>query len=182
MHIWLSNQIGTFAANIAISLIFCIMIITTSIVIIIFLNRLNAGNFNIHRKKHIPRLTICDTIMIDRTHRLILVRRDDTEHLILIGGSTNFVIESNIIDKHIKHKSTYKQKEDTQPISVIPETKQNSNLTEKIPFSVSEIEYVQSNIPTPFTNHQHLKDSVITAEVEGRQEPSLFIPTQKNKI
>ncbi|EJF86493.1 flagellar biosynthetic protein FliO [Candidatus Bartonella washoeensis] len=177
MHVWLSSQIGTSAANITISLVLFIMIATTITTIIMFLRRLKTRGFNTHRKKHSPRLTICDTIAIDRTRRLMLIRRDNTEHLILIGGLKDIVIESNIIDKRITHKSADKQKQDTQQALTIPKTNSNPNLIEKIPCPVSEIEHPQDNISKPL--NQYLEDSAITAEIEGRQEPSLFIPAQK---
>jgi flagellar biogenesis protein FliO len=42
------------------------------------------------------RLGITEYHELDKTRRLVLVRRDDVEHLILIGGNQEFVIESNI--------------------------------------------------------------------------------------
>lgn len=42
------------------------------------------------------RLGISEYHEIDKTRRLVLVRRDDTEHLILIGGGQDIVIESGI--------------------------------------------------------------------------------------
>ncbi|MGF7157770.1 flagellar biosynthetic protein FliO [Bartonella heixiaziensis] len=178
MHVWLSNQIGTSAANITIGLVLFVVIITTITAIIMFLRRLNTKGYNTHRKKRPPRLTICDTLVIDRTRRLILIRRDDREHLILIGGLTDVVIESDIIGKHTTHKNADKQKQNTQPTLTITQTNLNSNLTEKRPSSVSEIKHSPDNISRTFMN-QYLEDSAITAEIEGRQEPSLFVPAQK---
>jgi hypothetical protein len=42
------------------------------------------------------RLGISEYHEIDKTRRLVLVRRDETEHLILIGGAQDIVIESGI--------------------------------------------------------------------------------------
>jgi len=42
------------------------------------------------------RLTLCDSVMIDNERRIILVRRDDVEHLIMIGGAGDMIIEHNI--------------------------------------------------------------------------------------
>ncbi len=42
------------------------------------------------------RLGISEYHEIDKTRRLVLVRRDETEHLILIGGGQDLVIESGI--------------------------------------------------------------------------------------
>jgi Flagellar biosynthesis protein, FliO len=42
------------------------------------------------------RLGISEFHELDKSRRLVLIRRDDTEHLILIGGSQELVIETNI--------------------------------------------------------------------------------------
>lgn len=42
------------------------------------------------------RLGISEYHEIDKTRRLVLVRRDETEHLILIGGAHDLVVESGI--------------------------------------------------------------------------------------
>ncbi|WP_275782861.1 flagellar biosynthetic protein FliO [Pararhizobium gei] len=47
-------------------------------------------------KNRQPRLAVLDAAAVDTRRRLVLVRRDDVEHLILIGGPTDVVIESRI--------------------------------------------------------------------------------------
>ena len=42
------------------------------------------------------RLGITEFHEIDKTRRIVLVRRDDVEHLVMIGGNQDMVIESNI--------------------------------------------------------------------------------------
>jgi hypothetical protein len=42
------------------------------------------------------RLTVIDYANVGGRRRLVLVRRDDVEHLMLIGGATDVVVESNI--------------------------------------------------------------------------------------
>ncbi len=42
------------------------------------------------------RLGISEYHEIDQTRRLVLVRRDDVEHLVLIGGPQDVVVETNI--------------------------------------------------------------------------------------
>ena len=44
-----------------------------------------------------PRLAIIDAAVIDGRRRLVLVRRDNIEHLVMIGGPTDIVVESNIV-------------------------------------------------------------------------------------
>jgi hypothetical protein len=43
-----------------------------------------------------PRLAVIDAASVDARRRLVLVRRDNVEHLLLIGGPTDVVIEPNI--------------------------------------------------------------------------------------
>jgi flagellar protein FliO/FliZ len=44
-----------------------------------------------------PRLAMIDQAAIDNRRRLILIRRDNVEHLLIIGGPTDVVIEQNIV-------------------------------------------------------------------------------------
>ncbi len=44
-----------------------------------------------------PRLAVIDAASVDGRRRLVLIRRDNTEHLLLIGGPTDIVIEPNIL-------------------------------------------------------------------------------------
>jgi flagellar protein FliO/FliZ len=56
-------------------------------------NRLGA---NINRGR-MPRLAVIDAAAVDGRRRLVLVRRDNVEHLIMIGGPTDIVVESTIV-------------------------------------------------------------------------------------
>lgn len=44
-----------------------------------------------------PRLAVLDAAAIDTRRRLVLLRRDDVEHLVMIGGPTDIVIETRIV-------------------------------------------------------------------------------------
>ena len=48
------------------------------------------------RRSKNARLAITDAASIDDRRRIVLVRRDDVEHLIMIGGANDMVIESDI--------------------------------------------------------------------------------------
>jgi hypothetical protein len=43
-----------------------------------------------------PRLGVMEEARVDRVRRLVLVRRDDVEHLIMTGGPVDVVIETGI--------------------------------------------------------------------------------------
>ena len=44
-----------------------------------------------------PRLAVIDAAAVDGRRRLILIRRDNVEHLLMIGGPSDVVIEPNIV-------------------------------------------------------------------------------------
>lgn len=44
----------------------------------------------------VPRLGVSEQVMVDSRRKLVLVRRDDVEHLILTGGPVDVVIETGI--------------------------------------------------------------------------------------
>jgi len=44
-----------------------------------------------------PRLAVIDAATVDGRRRLVLVRRDNVEHLLMIGGPTDVVVEPNIV-------------------------------------------------------------------------------------
>jgi flagellar biogenesis protein FliO len=44
-----------------------------------------------------PRLAVIDAASVDGRRRLVLIRRDNVEHLIMIGGPSDVVIEPNIV-------------------------------------------------------------------------------------
>ncbi len=52
-----------------------------------------SGNMGTRRDS---RLAVVEATMVDKKHRLLLVRRDNVEHLLLIGGSQDVVVESGI--------------------------------------------------------------------------------------
>src|SRR5712675_3346353 len=56
-------------------------------------NRLGANT----NRGRMPRLAVIDAAAVDGRRRLVLVRRDNVEHLIMIGGPTDVVIEPNIV-------------------------------------------------------------------------------------
>ena len=44
-----------------------------------------------------PRLAVIDAASIDSRRRLVIIRRDNVEHLLMIGGATDVVVETNIV-------------------------------------------------------------------------------------
>lgn len=48
-----------------------------------------------------PRLQVLDAAAVDTRRRIVLIRRDNVEHLVMIGGPTDIVIESGIGDERL---------------------------------------------------------------------------------
>src|SRR5438093_4589580 len=44
-----------------------------------------------------PRLAVIDAAAVDARRRLVLIRRDNVEHLLMIGGPSDIVVEQNIV-------------------------------------------------------------------------------------
>ncbi|THV24974.1 flagellar biosynthetic protein FliO [Peteryoungia ipomoeae] len=53
-----------------------------------------------------PRLQILDAAAVDTRRRIVLIRRDNVEHLVMIGGPTDIVIETGIGDERIPTANT----------------------------------------------------------------------------
>jgi flagellar biogenesis protein FliO len=56
-------------------------------------NRLGANT----NRSRMPRLAVIDAAAVDGRRRLVLVRRDNVEHLLMIGGPSDIVVEPNIV-------------------------------------------------------------------------------------
>ncbi len=56
-------------------------------------NRLGSNT----NRGRMPRLAVIDAAAVDARRRLVLVRRDNIEHLLMIGGPSDIVIEQNIV-------------------------------------------------------------------------------------
>jgi hypothetical protein len=67
----------------------------------------------------VPRLAIMDAMSVDGRRRLVLVRRDNVEHLILIGGPSDVVVEQAIQrPRRPKVTAPGGDAEQTQPLPV----------------------------------------------------------------
>ena len=56
-------------------------------------NRLGGAN----ARGRQPRLAVIDASPVDGRRRLVLIRRANVEHLLMIGGPTDVVVEQNIV-------------------------------------------------------------------------------------
>ena len=64
-------------------------------------NRLGANT----QRGRMPRLAVIDAAAVDGRRRLVLVRRDNVEHLLMIGGPSDIVVEPNIVRARARPRS-----------------------------------------------------------------------------
>lgn len=75
---------------------------------------LTAGTFIAGGRNRRARLAVLDATAIDNQRRLVLVRRDDVEHLILIGGASDLVVERDI---HAYEEAARAESVPSEPVS-----------------------------------------------------------------
>jgi flagellar protein FliO/FliZ len=83
----------------ALTFIFAFVAVLALILLVAWLVRRFAGNRlgTTANRGRMPRLAVIDAAAVDGRRRLVLVRRDNIEHLLMIGGPTDIVVESNIV-------------------------------------------------------------------------------------
>jgi flagellar protein FliO/FliZ len=59
--------------------------------------RFGANRLGTSARGRQPRLAVIDAATVDGRRRLVLIRRDNIEHLLMIGGPTDLVVEPNIV-------------------------------------------------------------------------------------
>ncbi len=73
-----------------------ILVLGMILAVVWVLRRLGAGALPLGSKRGRRRLGIVEVAAVDQKRRLVLIRRDDVEHLVLTGGGSDVVIESRI--------------------------------------------------------------------------------------
>lgn len=82
--------------NAVLTMILALAIVLVLIVLGVWLLKLvfNASGTAVRGRNR--RLTVTDMLALDQKRQLLIVRRDDVEHLILIGGPQDLVVETGI--------------------------------------------------------------------------------------
>lgn len=83
-----TQVIAAILALIAVLLLFSIFVFV--------LKRLTGANTPQNRSRQ-PRITVMDSTNVDARRQLVLIRRDNVEHLLLVGGPSDLVVEQNIV-------------------------------------------------------------------------------------
>jgi len=118
------------------------------------ITRTNSGIEGNNRVRQ-PRLGIVDTFQLDRQRQLVIIRRDTVEHLLLLGGTNDIVVESNIV----RSISSQSQTRETPAVSRVSAPIQTTNSTKPIERtkenSTAEVTFTAEQNPAfqePITN------------------------------
>lgn len=112
---WLDGIAGP-GYSAAILWTFAALILLLIVLIIIKLVRsLTFGTFVAGGRNRKARLAVMDATAVDSNRRLVLVRRDDIEHLLLIGGASDIVVERDIRLSHQRRPVLSGDNHDTAP-------------------------------------------------------------------
>lgn len=93
---WLQSIAGPDYAAALLWTIGALVLLIVVLVLIRLIRSMTFGTFVAGGRNRKTRLAVMDATAVDSHRRLVLVRRDDVEHLILIGGPTDVVVEQNI--------------------------------------------------------------------------------------
>lgn len=96
MREWLEGIAGPAYATAMLWTLAALLGLLVLLVLIKVIRSLTFGTFVSGGRSRKTRLAVMDAAAVDSQRRLVLVRRDDVEHLILIGGPTDVVVEQNI--------------------------------------------------------------------------------------
>jgi len=93
---WLESMAGPNYAPAIVWTFAALVLLVILLVIVRLIRGLTFGTYVAGGKNRKTRLAVMDATAVDSHRRLVLVRRDDIEHLILIGGPTDVVVERDI--------------------------------------------------------------------------------------
>lgn len=91
---WLNTLFGSDGGR-AVQMLFALLLVVLLILAVTWLFRRLFG-VTLHRGRS-SRLSVVDSTVIDQNRRLMLLRRDDVEHLVMIGGPNDLLVESRIL-------------------------------------------------------------------------------------
>lgn len=136
-------------------------------------------------KNRQPRLQVLDAAAVDARRRIVLIRRDNVEHLVMIGGPTDIVIETGIgaakDGEAFLHRSEQPERLATPPAE--PRLEQPER-TARIAAPARQIEKPQA--PTPRIDDVQVAQEVKPAKVEIKEQPAakpapVAAPSQPSK-
>lgn len=100
------------------------------------------------QRGRMPRLAVIDAAAVDGRRRLVLVRRDNVEHLLMIGGPTDIVVEPNIVRAAPGRDQLPQRSNAAEPprLAPMPDT---SGLADEAPPRPELLDHPEPQMPEP---------------------------------
>ena len=80
--------------NFVIAFVFVLLLIGAAAWLV---RRFGATRIDAAARNRQPRLAVIDSAAVDGRRKLVIIRRDNVEHLLMIGGPSDVVVETNIV-------------------------------------------------------------------------------------
>ena len=93
---WVEGLAGPDFATAVLWTLAALILLIIVLVVVRLIRSMTFGTFVAGGRNRKTRLAVMDAAAVDSHRRLVLVRRDDVEHLILIGGPSDVVVERDI--------------------------------------------------------------------------------------
>ena len=112
---FLTNLFGGVANYI--TMVIALAIVVVLIVLAVWLIKLvGDASRNVGRGRN-RRLTVVDSVAIDNKRQAVIVRRDETEHLIVIGGPNDLVVESGFAAPAVNQVQRAPRRKPAEPVA-----------------------------------------------------------------
>jgi Flagellar biosynthesis protein, FliO len=96
MQGWLDEVAGPGYSQALLWALLALLVLVVLLFVIKLIRSMTFGTFIAGGRNRKNRLAVMDATAVDSHRRLVLVRRDDVEHLLLIGGASDIVVEGDI--------------------------------------------------------------------------------------
>jgi hypothetical protein len=112
---WLDEVAGPGYSQAVLWTLLALLLLVVLLVAFKLVRPLMHGTFVVGGRNRKARLAITDATALDSQRRLVLVRRDDVEHLLLIGGSSDIIVEQDIRIGQPRRTATPAEREPAAP-------------------------------------------------------------------
>jgi hypothetical protein len=93
---WLDGLAGPEYTRAILWTLAALVLLVVVLLVVRLVRSMTFGTYVAGGRSRKTRLSVMDATAVDSHRRLVLVRRDDVEHLLLIGGPTDVVVERDI--------------------------------------------------------------------------------------
>lgn len=114
MREWIEGVAGPAYASALMWTLLALIALLVVLVLLKIVRGFTFGTFVAGGRNRRARLAVMDATAVDSHRRLVLVRRDDVEHLLLIGGPTDVVVEHGI--GAVRHGVSHAAEEAIAPV------------------------------------------------------------------